>query len=78
MPRKIAIIEHGMPASEATGGYPPEIVDSKGKLCLDGTQMEVDGGRALFIPHRADGEPDPGVTIKKIRVTNGIFIRSKK
>ena len=25
------------------GGYPPEIVDSKGKCCLDGIQMEVDG-----------------------------------
>ena len=32
-----------MACQQATRGYPPEIVDSKGKFCLDGIQMEVDG-----------------------------------
>ena len=32
----------------------------------------------MLTPHRDAGGPGPEVTIKKIRVTNGIFIRSKK
>ena len=37
---------------QATGGYPPEIVDSKGQFSLDGIQMEVDGeGRVNMQMH---------------------------
>ena len=31
----------------------------------------------MFTPHRVAGGPDPGVTIKKIRITDCIFIRNK-
>ena len=31
-----------MACTQATGGYPPEIVDSDGQFNLDGMQMQVD------------------------------------
>ena len=40
---------------EASGGYPPEVVDNNGKFSMDGIQMEV------------DGEGDPTGKCRKVR-----------
>ena len=32
---------------QATGGYPPEIVDSNGKFSIDGMMMEVDSAGTM-------------------------------
>ena len=43
--------------SQASGGYPPEIVDSNGKSSLDGIQIEVDGCVKMTGRFRAKDRP---------------------
>ena len=51
-----------MACRQASGGYPPEIVDSKGRFCLDGIQMEVDESGEATGKFRVRDRP--GVVLK--------------
>ena len=56
--------------------------------CVDSWEVSGQGGvrrrqrrtprRELFIPHRVAGGPEAGVQVKKIRVTNGTFIKTRR
>ena len=56
--------------------------------CVDSWEVSGQGGvwrrqhrtprRALFTPHRVAGGPEAGVQVKKFRVTNGTFIKTRR